>query len=64
MAERGDSRKQEEVIGHGRRFDYTALMAPVPQLVTQAVLDSAEGAILNIFAGIPATTNHDLDLDA
>ena len=26
MAERGDSCKHEEVIGHGRRFDYTALI--------------------------------------
>mgnify|MGYP005842290233 CR=1 FL=1 len=45
-------------------FDYTALMAPVPQLVTQAVLDSAEGAILNIFAGIPASVSGKMDLNA
>ena len=45
------------------KFDYTALMAPVPQLVTQAVLDSAEGAILNIFAGIPASVSGKLDLN-
>ncbi|MBW8017563.1 MAG: alcohol dehydrogenase catalytic domain-containing protein [Planctomycetes bacterium] len=45
------------------KFDYTALMAPVPQLVTQAILDSAEGAILNIFAGIPASVNGKMDLN-
>lgn len=46
------------------KFDYTALMAPVPQLVTQAVLDSCENAILNIFAGIPASVSGKIDLNA
>jgi threonine dehydrogenase-like Zn-dependent dehydrogenase len=45
------------------KFDYTALMAPVPQLVTQAVIDSSENAIINIFAGIPASVNGAIDLD-
>lgn len=45
------------------KFDYTALMAPVPQLVSQAVLDSSENAIINIFAGIPASVNGNIDLD-
>ncbi|MBW8035701.1 MAG: alcohol dehydrogenase catalytic domain-containing protein [Planctomycetes bacterium] len=44
-------------------FDYTALMAPVPQLVTQAVLDSSENAIINIFAGIPASVSGAIDLN-
>jgi len=45
------------------KFDYTALMAPVPQLVTQAVIDSSENAIINIFAGIPASVNGAIDLN-
>ena len=46
------------------KFDYTAHMAPVPQLVTQSVLDSAENAIINVFAGIPASVSGNIDLDA
>lgn len=46
------------------RFTYVALMAPVPALVTQAVMDSDSGAIINIFAGIPAGTRTEIDLDA
>ena len=46
------------------KFDYTAHMAPVPQLVTQSVLDSAENAIINVFAGIPASVSGNVDLDA
>ncbi|MBN1126530.1 MAG: alcohol dehydrogenase catalytic domain-containing protein [Sedimentisphaerales bacterium] len=46
------------------RFDYTALMAPVPQLAAQAIEESEVGGIINIFAGIPAGVKGDLDLDA
>lgn len=46
------------------RFTYVALMAPVPALVTQAVADSDEGGIINIFAGIPAGTRAEIDLNA
>ena len=35
-------------------FSYTALMAPIPKLAAIAVEDSAQRAIVNIFAGIPA----------
>ncbi len=45
-------------------FSYVALMAPVPQLVTAAVATGAEGAIINIFAGIPATVTARINLDA
>ena len=45
-------------------FTYIALMAPVGALVADAILKAADGAIINIFAGIPAPTKHDLDLDA
>ena len=38
-------------------------MAPVPKLVAAAVDDSAERGIINIFAGIPATVNAEIDLN-
>ncbi len=46
------------------QFDYIVLMAPVPALVAQAVLDAAPRAIINIFAGIPADKSGEVDLDA
>ncbi|MGD0089395.1 MAG: alcohol dehydrogenase catalytic domain-containing protein [Planctomycetota bacterium] len=45
------------------QLTYFALMAPVGALVAAAIRDSAPGAIINIFAGIPAPTRQDLDLD-
>ena len=45
-------------------FDYTALMAPVPALVTASVTNAAERGLINIFAGIPATVTSKIDLDA
>jgi threonine dehydrogenase-like Zn-dependent dehydrogenase len=46
------------------KFNYIVLMAPVPALAAQAVQDAAPGAIINIFAGIPADKTAALDLDA
>ena len=46
------------------KFNYVVLMAPVPALVAQAVKDAAPRAIINIFAGIPATVSGGIDLDA
>jgi len=46
------------------KFDYAALMAPVPTLVAAAVHDAAERGLINIFAGIPATVTGEIDLDA
>jgi len=43
---------------------YIVIMAPVPALVAQAVRDAAPGAIINIFAGIPAGKTAAIDLDA
>ena len=43
---------------------YTAIMAPVPELVAAAVQSSAARGIINIFAGIPATISGPIDLDA
>jgi threonine dehydrogenase-like Zn-dependent dehydrogenase len=45
-------------------FGYTALMAPVPDLVAASVDSTAPGGIINIFAGIPATVAAEIDLDA
>jgi hypothetical protein len=45
------------------KFTYWALMAPVAALVEEAIQGSLPGAIINIFAGIPAPTKHELDLD-
>lgn len=46
------------------KFDYAALMAPVPVLVAGAVHDASERGLINIFAGIPATVSGEIDLDA
>jgi len=46
------------------KFDYIAIMAPVPALVAAAVHDAAERGLINIFAGIPATVSGEIDLDA
>jgi threonine dehydrogenase-like Zn-dependent dehydrogenase len=46
------------------KFNYIVLMAPVPALVARAVQDAAPGAIINIFAGIPADKTAEIDLDA
>jgi D-arabinose 1-dehydrogenase-like Zn-dependent alcohol dehydrogenase len=45
------------------RFSYFAIMAPVGALVADAVKNSAENALINIFAGIPAPTKQEIDLD-
>jgi len=45
------------------KFSYIVLMAPVAPLVAQCVIDSAPGGLINIFAGIPAGTRQQIDLD-
>jgi threonine dehydrogenase-like Zn-dependent dehydrogenase len=45
------------------KFSYFAIMAPVGALVAQSVKDSLPGALINIFAGIPASVKQDMDLD-
>ena len=45
-------------------FSYLTVMVPVPALVAQAVGQAAPGAIINIFAGIPATVTGAVDLNA
>ncbi|MHC4387523.1 MAG: alcohol dehydrogenase catalytic domain-containing protein [Planctomycetota bacterium] len=44
-------------------FGYTALMAPVPDLVAASVDSAAPGGLINIFAGIPAVVTAEIDLD-
>ena len=44
-------------------FSYIALMAPVATLVASAIDDLSETGWINIFAGIPAGTLQELDLD-
>jgi L-sorbose 1-phosphate reductase len=44
-------------------FSYFALMVPAGPLVAEAIQRSRTGCLINIFAGIPATTFQELDLD-
>lgn len=44
-------------------YTYYAIMAPVGALVEQAVNGSTDKTLINIFAGIPISVKHDLDLD-
>jgi threonine dehydrogenase-like Zn-dependent dehydrogenase len=46
------------------KCDYFVVMAPVPKLVAAAVDDSAERGIINIFAGIPAAVNAEINLNS
>jgi len=43
---------------------YIAIMVPAAGLVSRAIADAAAGCRINIFAGIAATTMHEIDLDA
>lgn len=43
--------------------DYWMINAPVPELVAEAIAGSNPGAVVNVFAGIPATVSHPYDLD-
>ena len=52
--------RSEKIDGE---FDYAALMAPVPVLLAQTVQTSGKLALINIFAGIPATVEGTIDLD-
>jgi hypothetical protein len=45
------------------RFSYHVVLVPSGRLVAAAVDTSAEGALIDIFAGIPAATRQDIDLD-
>jgi threonine dehydrogenase-like Zn-dependent dehydrogenase len=45
-------------------FNYIVLMVPAAALIPQAIDSAAKGAIINLFAGIPAETKIGVDLDA
>ncbi len=45
------------------RFTYIAIMAPVPQLLADSIGQAGDGALINLFAGIPASVKHEIDLD-
>jgi L-sorbose 1-phosphate reductase len=44
-------------------FSYFILLVPAGALVAEAIAHSKSGCLINIFAGIPAATRHELDLD-
>jgi threonine dehydrogenase-like Zn-dependent dehydrogenase len=44
--------------------DYIVIMAPAPELVVAAVQSAGKRAIINVFAGIPATMSAKINLDA
>jgi L-sorbose 1-phosphate reductase len=46
------------------KYSYFGIMAPVGALVAAAVKNSLPGALINIFAGIPADVKQQLDMDA
>ncbi len=48
----------------GELFSYFVISAPAASLVADAVGNCLPGAIINLFAGIPAGTKQALDLDA
>ncbi len=45
------------------RFSYFAILVPAPALVDDAITNSLDGCLINVFAGIPATVRQKLDLD-
>ena len=47
----------------GESFDYTVVMAPIPELVSASVKAAENRGIINIFAGIPAEVTATIDLD-
>lgn len=48
----------------GGGYTYVALMAPVPDLLVDGLARCGDGAIFNMFAGIPMPVKHPIDLDA
>ena len=44
-------------------FSYYIIMVPIGILVAEAIQNSVDGCLINIFAGVPASTRQELDLD-
>lgn len=47
----------------GGEFSYVAIMVPSAALVAGSIADICNGAIINIFAGIPIGITHEIDLN-
>ncbi len=47
----------------GKDYTYISIMAPVPELVDDAIMRCGKDAIINVFAGIPAPVKHSIDLE-
>lgn len=45
------------------RFTYFTVLVPAGPIVADAINHSLDGCLINLFAGIPAATRHDLNLD-
>jgi hypothetical protein len=45
------------------KFSYFAILVPAPALVADAITNSLDGCLINVFAGIPATVSQKVDLD-
>lgn len=57
----GFSTRNSNTAAEGEH-SYFALMAPVPELVAEAVERSLPGAVVNVFAGIPSPVKHPLNV--
>ncbi len=51
---------REQLVGS---FSYQVILVPMPSLVADAIANSAEQGLINIFAGIAVATRQDIDLD-
>ena len=60
----GFSTENSKSLGADEKFSYFGLMAPLAFLVEDSIQRATPGAIVNIFAGIPAPVKHPLDVDA
>lgn len=66
VAERGEHAFQAchaAAVPAAWRFSYIVIMVPLPSLAAEALASACEGAIINLFAGIPVQVVHPLDLD-
>ena len=51
---------REQLVGS---FSYQVILVPMPSLVADAIANSEEQGLINIFAGIAVATRQDIDLD-
>jgi len=60
----GFASSNSKALPADEKFSYFGLMAPIPALVEDSIQRAEHGAVVNIFAGIPAPVKHPLDLDS